>query len=449
MKHKILIVEDDSIMRVTLKDFLETGGYTVCACENGHDGINAFKKEDFSLVVTDVRLPDMLGTDVLKEVKEIEQNATVIVITAFGKIKTAVDTMKLGAFDYITKPFSLEEFKLIVERALGVKALKEENLRLKEDLSEHYCCPEIIGKSTEMRKVFGLISKISQTDSTLLILGENGTGKELVATSIHNQSSRKDAPLLKVNCAAIPETLFESELFGYEKGAFTGATGRKPGRFERAGKGTIFLDEIGDLPASVQVKLLRVLQDGTFERLGGTNTYVMEARVIAATNRNLQEDVKNGRFREDLFYRLNVIPLRVPPLRERREDIPLLVDHFLACYNTRFGKDIKFSGEAIRALMEYDFPGNIRELENIVERCIALANNGTTISADDLHSYLSKSLNATVAAITLSEAAAEAEKDHIRKILRATNGNKTKAAEILGISRKTLWERIKSYKIEG
>jgi DNA-binding NtrC family response regulator len=354
--------------------------------------------------------------------------------------------MKFGAFDYITKPFSLDEFSLVVKRAIEFRELAEENVQLRKDLSEYSCYLNMIGESAAMRKVYGLIEKVSRTDSTVLILGENGTGKELAASTIHYQSERANRPLIKVNCAAFPEHLVESELFGHEKGAFTGASRRKPGRFERADKGSIFLDEVGDLPPSVQVKLLRVLQDGQFERLGGTEGMQVDVRIIAATNRSLSDDVKKGRFREDLYYRLNVIPVSLPPLRERREDIPLLLHHFLQCYNSRFGKKVTFTSEAIGALMEYDFPGNVRELENIVERCVTLVEGGA-VAKDALPPHLVLK-DAQAPSPLLSEVAGEAEREHIIRTLRATGGNKTRAAEILGISRKTLWEKINTYGIE-
>jgi two-component system response regulator AtoC len=287
---------------------------------------------------------------------------------------------------------------------------------------------------------------VSQSDSTVLITGENGTGKELVATAIHYQSKRRNSPIIKVNCAAFPEDLVESELFGSEKGAYTGADRRKPGRFERADKGTIFLDEIGDLPLNVQVKLLRVLQGSSFERLGGTESLHVDIRVIAATNRNLEEDVKNGRFREDLYYRLNVIPFNIPPLRGRKDDIPFLIDHFLDRCNCRCGKKVSIDSDTIMALMDYSFPGNVRELENIVERCVTLS-DCNVIAKKNLPSYILNKINGQPSMETLSDIAVEAEKSHIIRVLRATKGHKTKAAEILGISRKTLWEKTVNYNI--
>jgi len=447
MKKRILIVEDDEIMRITIRDALNKEGFETSAYDNGKEGITALNNDDFSLVITDIRLPDMLGLDILKTIKEKADQIPVIVMTAFGTIKDAVDAMKLGAFDYITKPFSLDEFTLIVKRALQIKELKEENIRLKRDLSDCLSYPNIIGESDEMARIFEFVEQVSKTDSTILITGESGTGKELIASSIHYQSKRRNGALIKVNCAAFPEHLVESELFGYEKGAFTGAAKTKPGRFERADRGTIFLDEIGDLPHAVQTKLLRVLQDGSFERLGGTHTVTVDARIIAATNRNIQEDVKSGRFREDLYYRLNVIPVHLPALRERKDDIPLLLDHFLGIYNCRLGKRVRMQNEVIAALIDYEFPGNVRELENIVERCVALSVNGV-VDTENLPPHILNTQESPPSMMKLNEVASEAEKTHIMKILKITGGNKTKTAEMLGISRKSLWEKMKSQNIE-
>ncbi|RJQ48141.1 MAG: sigma-54-dependent Fis family transcriptional regulator [Nitrospiraceae bacterium] len=447
MEHKLLLIEDDAIMRVTLEDSLRAQGYTICAFEKGENAVAVFNKDKFSLVITDVRLPDMQGLEVLKAIKDKDEHVPVIVMTAFGTVKDAVEAMKVGAFDYITKPFSLEEFNLIVKRALEMKDLRDENARLKRDLSDCYSYPNIIGESDKMVAVQELARKVAQTDSTVLITGESGTGKELIATIIHYQSKRRNYPLVKVNCAALPENLIESELFGYEKGAFTGAVKTKPGRFERADRGTIFLDEIGELSPSIQTRLLRVLQDGSFERLGGTNTLSVDTRVIAATNRNIAEDMKTGRFREDLYYRVNVIPVHMPALRERKEDIPLLIEHFLDIYNCRFGKRVRLQPEAVFALMDYHFAGNVRELENIVERIVALS-AGNLAGIESLPSHIVTKQKGPAPVNTLYEIASSAEKDHILKMLQVTRGNKTKAAELLGISRKSLWEKIRAYQIE-
>lgn len=444
MKETILLIEDEKLMRVTIEDALRAAGYEVVSFETGTAAINILKNNSFDVIVTDVRLPDVDDLNILNEITQ-SNNAQVIIMTAFGTIKDAVDAMKLGAFDYITKPFSLDEFLLIIKRALDVKRLKDENVRLKKDISRCYSCPDIIGKSSGMEKVFSLVKKVAATDSNILISGESGTGKELIATTIHYQSMRSDKPLIKINCAAMPEGLIESELFGYEKGAFTGALKRKPGRFERADRGSIFLDEIGDLPLSTQAKLLRVIQEKTFERVGGIETLDTDVRIIAATNKNLEEEVKKGRFREDLYYRLNVIPITLPPLRQRRKDIPLLIEFFLGRSKNKLFKNIRFSKEAVDVLLEYDYPGNVRELENIVERCIVLSNSDI-ISRDDIPSFISGKTGKMQ--FLLSDVAAGAERAHIIKVLKETNGSKTMAAGILGISRKTLWEKMNSYRIE-
>lgn len=445
MKETVLLIEDEKIMRVTLEDALRGAGYEVMSFETGAAALNALREDSFDVAVTDFRLPDMDGFDIVREITRAK-DAAVIVMTAYGTIKDAVEAMKLGAFDYITKPFSLDEFLLLIERALEMKRLREENIRLKKDLNKCYCGPNIVGESSEMKRVFSLIEKVSASDSTVLILGESGTGKELIATTIHYQSNRKDKPLIKVNCAALPEGLIESELFGHEKGAFTGAVKRKPGRFELANGGTIFLDEIGDLPPSTQAKILRVIQERQFERIGGTSTLAVDVRIMAATNRNLEEEVKAGRFREDLYYRLNVIPIILPPLKERKEDIPRLIEFFMDKYRRRLSKNVRFSKEAVDTLLAYDYPGNVRELENIIERCVTLSVN-EVIDKDELPSFIMSGAE-SARSLCLSDIAAAAEKDHIVRVLKTTQGNKTRAAEILGISRKTLWEKMNAYGIE-
>lgn len=445
MNETVILIEDEKLMRITLDDALKSAGYEVISFETGTEALNFLRDNSFDVLVTDVRLPDIDGIDIIRQITRTNE-AQVIVMTAFGTIKDAVDAMKLGAFDYITKPFSLDEFLLLIQRALDVKRLKDENIRLKKDLSRCYCFPNIIGESEEMKKVFSLVEKVARSDSTVLILGESGTGKELIASTIHYQSKRKDKPLIRVNCAALPEGLIESELFGHEKGAFTGAIKRKAGRFELANGGTIFFDEIGDLPLSTQSKLLRVIQERTFERVGGTDTLNVDVRIIAATNRNLEDEVKKGNFREDLYYRLNVIPITLPPLRDRKEDIPYLIDFFLDKCKNKLSRSVRFSKDAIDALLKYDYIGNVRELENIVERCATLATTDI-IQKDDLPSFIFKKSD-DKRHFSLSDVAAEAEKEHIIRILKTTKGNKTRAAEMLGISRKTLWEKMKAYGIE-
>ncbi len=446
MINTVLIIEDEKLMRVTIEDSLKAAGYHVIACENGLDGLVAFKSGSCDIVVTDIRLPDTSGIDVLRDVARTS-DVPVIVMTAFGTIKDAVEAMKLGAFDYITKPFALDEFRMLIERALEMKRLREDNIRLRKDISRYFCFPNLIGESAAMKRVFSVIERVAAADSTVLILGESGTGKELVATTIHYQSARKDKPIIKVNCAALPEALIESELFGHEKGAFTGAVKRKPGRFELANGGTIFLDEVGDMPLSTQSKLLRVIQEKTFERVGGTESLRIDVRLLTATNRNLEDEVKAGRFREDLYYRLNVIPVVIPPLRERKEDIPALVEFALGKCRGSQGRKARFSREAMHALLQYDFPGNVRELENIVERVTTLAASDV-IEKEDMPSFVFKGLDVTTFPI-LAEVAAEAEKEHIIRALGIAQGNKTRAADMLGISRKTLWEKMNTYGLKA
>jgi two-component system response regulator AtoC len=447
MKDSILLIEDDRLMRITLEDALKASGYRIASFEKGEDALAAFRREAFDVVVTDIRLPDIDGLSILRAIKR-EKDTQVLVITAFGNIEDAVNTMKEGAFDYITKPFPLDHFLLLIERALELKRLREQNTRLLDSLGKCHGFQHIVGESAEIKKIYALIEKVAEADSTILISGESGTGKELIATTIHYRSTRSSKHLIKVNCAALPESLVESELFGHEEGAFTGAIRQKPGRFELADRGTLFLDEIADLPAPTQIKLLRVLQDGSFERVGGTETLKVDVRVIAATNRKLLEMVEEGLFREDLYYRLNVIPVFVPPLRERVDDILLLVNYFLERYKARFNKNVTISAAAMKHLLAYSFPGNVRELENILERCIILA-EGATIRRDDLPNHIVKDSGAEDPGAPLSKAVADAEREHIVNALRRTGGHKGQAAEALDISRKTLWEKMKAYGIES
>ncbi len=382
MNESILVVEDEKIVRVSLVDALKAEGHTVLSVEDGNDAILALEDGQFSLVITDIRLPGAGGIEILRKSQSESPTTPVIMMTAYGKIKDAVEAMRIGAFDYITKPFDLDEMLITVARALNVHKITEENIQMRKELSTYYGAPQIIGKSKSMQTVFSLLEKIRRTESTVLILGESGTGKELVASTIHFQSERKDKPIIRINCAALPDDLIESELFGYEKGAFTGADCRKPGRFEMAEGGSIFLDEIGDLPALTQTKLLRVLEERTFDRLGGTASITADVRIITATHKNLEKEVQSGTFREDLYYRLNVIPVELPPLRSRKEDIPLLVDVFSRKFNDQMGAAVSFSPEAVDVLMNYAFPGNVRELLNVIERCVALTDSGVVQPAD-------------------------------------------------------------------
>ncbi|TKB10425.1 sigma-54 dependent transcriptional regulator [Desulforhopalus sp. IMCC35007] len=446
MNKSILIVEDEKILRISLTDALREEGYTVFAATNGREALVAIEQGIFSVIITDIRLPDISGMEILRKSMEIAAAVPVVMMTGYGNIKDAVESMRIGAFDYITKPFDLEEMFVTVSKALEVNAITEENIRLKKELSSQFSAGKIIGESKAMQSVFALLDKVSRTESTVLLLGESGTGKELVASTIHYQSARKKKAIIRVNCAALPDDLIESELFGYEKGAFTGADGKKPGRFDMADGGTLFLDEIGDLPPLTQTKILRFLEEKTFERLGSTSTVSVDVRIIAATNKNLEREVSKGMFREDLYYRLNVIPVILPPLRKRIEDIPLLLDSFTRKFNDQFGTNVVFGADAVTELSKYGFPGNVRELLNIVERCIALASN-KIIGRNDLPVHILQNKREKVPLLSLQQVSVEAEKNHILKILSMTQGNRSKAAEILGVSRKTLWEKINNYNL--
>ena len=372
-KHKILVVDDEDIVRVSCQRALEPEGYEVITVRSGAEGLKLLEKESFDLVMTDLKMPDMDGIEVLRSVKENWPDTELILITGHGTVATAVDAMKLGAFDYVEKPFRPDEFVILVARALERKHLLLENLRLKSELTEHYRLENIVGTSKAIQKVFNLIAKVASTGSTVLIRGESGTGKELVAKAIHYNSPRKDHPFVVVDCGTIPETLIESELFGHFKGAFTGATENKKGLVELADEGSLFLDEVGNLNLSVQAKLLRVMQEREFRPLGGKNSLRADVRFIAATHKNLEVMTKEGTFREDLFYRLNIFPVTMPPLRERKEDIPLLAYHFLQKYSSEMEKNVThISAETMRMLITHDWPGNVRELENTIQRAIIL-----------------------------------------------------------------------------
>ena len=453
---RILIIDDEPLMRISISDALKGDGYHVAETASGKEGIGRVKDGSFDIVITDLRLPDLDGIEVLKSCKRASPDTFVILITAYGAVETAVEAMKYGAYDYVTKPFSMDELLLMIKRIVRLKDLEAENILLKEQVEGRYNFSGIIGKSERMNAIFETIKVISQTDSTILILGESGTGKELVAKAIHATSPRKDEPYIKVSCAAIPETLLEAELFGYEKGAFTGAAKQKKGRFELASKGTIFLDEIGELSTTIQVKLLRVLQEKEFDRLGGTETISADVRIICATQRDLKKEVHRGTFREDLYYRLNVVPMTLPPLRERKGDIMLLANHFLEYYSGLYRKSVKgFAVDALEALLKYPFPGNVRELEHAVERAIVMGKS-EEVRASDLPEEISGAdgLNDCLKALQdrggyekLTAAIKDFEKRYIARVLEETKGNKTLAAKVLGVSRKTLWEKCKLLEI--
>jgi len=447
---KILLVDDDEAHRLMLKAILKDEGYQVFEVDDGLKAVEAVKGEFYDLILMDVRMTEMSGIEALQEIKKIRPGIPVLIMTAYGSIKSAVEAMKLGAYDYLTKPLDTDELRLTIARILDHHRLQAENLQLRERLANRFDFSQIVGKSKKMQDLFEMIALVAPSDATVLISGESGTGKELIANAIHQNSPRKDKPFIKVNCAALPETLLESELFGHEKGAFTGAIHRTKGRFELANGGTLFLDEVAEMSPATQVKLLRVLQEQAFEPLGGGKTLQVEVRILAATNKNLEEEVHKGRFRKDLFYRLHVVPVYVPPLRERKEDIPLLAGYFLSRYREKNNRDIKgFTPRAIDLLVRYDWPGNVRELENAVERGVILC-RGDYLTPEELPlalQALDKMSTEEGPEVTASCSVSEMEKRLILKTLEQTGGNRTRAAELLGISRRTLQYKLKEYGI--
>ncbi len=441
----ILIVEDEEAQRSLLGGLLRKEGYTVGEASDGAGALALFQKEIFEIVLLDYRLPDTDGLSLLKQIKEINPGTEVVMITAFGSIENAVGALKAGASEYLTKPIDLDDLLFKLRKVEEKTYLVRENMVLRETLRDRFKSEEFVYQSEKMHEVSSLVVRIAKTDSTCIISGESGVGKEVVLNMIHALSERKSFPLIKVNCAAIPETLLESELFGYEKGAFTGAYQRKAGKFELADKGTIFLDEIGDIPLLLQSKLLRVIQEREIERLGGTHPIKVDVRIIAATNRNLEEEVRKGAFREDLYYRLNVVDIIVPPLRERKEDIPLLIDFFLKKYNIKHKKNIKgLTREARDVLVRYDYPGNVRELENIVERAVVLT-RGDHISSEDLPNLAEQAMGASDSGIRGT--VESLERSMILEALVNADWVQTKAAATLGLSERMLRYKIKKYNI--
>jgi two-component system NtrC family response regulator len=441
----ILIVEDEETQRSLLAGLLRKEGYSVEEAGDGGRAIELFRTKTIDLVLLDFKLPDMDGLTILKSVKEINPEVEIIMITAFGSIENAVNALKSGASEYLTKPIDLDDLLFKIKKIEDKKYLIHENRVLKEALRDRFKSEDFIYSSEKMSEVVSLITRIAKTDSTCIIEGESGVGKEVILNLIHQLSERRNQPLVKVNCAAIPETLLESELFGYEKGAFTGAFQRKIGKFELANKGTVFLDEIGDLTPLLQSKLLRIIQEKEVERLGGLHPVKIDVRVIVATNKNLDEEVKRGGFREDLYYRLNVVRIWVPPLRERKEDIPPLIDFFAKRYAGRYKKNIKgFTRESRDQLIKYDYPGNVRELENMIERAIVLA-RGDYITLDDIPN-LSES-NAAPAEGGIRETVGVMEKQMITEALVKADWVQTKAASFLGISERMLRYKMKKYAI--
>ncbi|MDK2745675.1 MAG: sigma-54 dependent transcriptional regulator [Nitrospira sp. BO4] len=446
----ILVVDDDADMRELAHDMLKDRGHQVAMAGSGEEALKRLAEEDYAVVLTDLRMKGMEGLELLAQIKRRDPDISVILMTAFGSVETAVEAMKHGASDYLTKPVRKDELIRVVERVIREASLRREVSRLRKEVRKEYSFHQILGKSKAIQMVFDLIRRVADSPTNVLITGESGTGKELVAKAIHYNSDRKDAPFIPVNCAAIPEQLLESELFGHMRGAFTDAKMDKRGLFEEAQKGTLFLDEISELPLMLQAKILRAIQEKEIRRVGATKPISVDVRIIAATNLNLSEEVKNKRFREDLYYRLNVIELKLPPLRERREDIPLLVDAFLKKCGAVRGKEVKGVSEAALAmLMDYTWPGNVRELENVIERAVTLSRS-EKISPDDLPSAVQ---GARGERRVLDEAAEkslplhELEKEYIKKILEKSGGNKYQTAHTLGIDRKTLYRKLAE--IEG
>lgn len=455
---KILLIEDDETLRDGMSQVLKKAGHQITDVSNGADGIELCREEKFDLVITDYKMQEMNGLEVLDQVKSIDEDTDAILITAYGTIDMAVDAMKKGAADYVTKPFSPGELNVRVEKVLRFREarqarerLGEENKYLREEIDIQYNFGEIVGSAESMIKVFEKIQKVAQSDSSVLIFGESGTGKELVARAIHFQSDRKDKAFVKVNCGALAEGVLESELFGHERGSFTGAIKRRRGRFELADKGTIFLDEIGDVPLSTQVKLLRVLQERELERVGGEETVTVDVRVLTATNKNLMAMVESGEFREDLYYRLNIIPLELPPLRDRLEDIPILVEHFLRKKSSELNKkQTRVNPDAMQELMNYYWPGNVRELENVIERAVVLCEN-VEIGLNDIPILLGDPSRTTLRLIKddlpLVEALEDLERQLIARALEKAKGVKTEAARILGLKTSALYYKLEKYSL--
>jgi DNA-binding NtrC family response regulator len=446
MKHDkpfLLIVEDEAKLRRLLELQLAEEGFHACSAPDAETGLQLLNKEPVDLIVTDFKLPGMSGLEFLHAVKRIDAGLPVVIMTAYGTVESAVDAMKAGASDYVLKPFSLAELVLVVRKELAARQLREENRDLREALGRRYEYKNIVAQSDKMQAVLALVERVAPTNATVLLGGESGVGKDLIARAIHEHSQRASGPFLKINSTAIPENLLESELFGYEKGAFTGATSSKPGKFELADKGTLFLDEIGDVPPATQVKLLRVLQEREFERLGGTKTIRVDVRLIAATNRDLRAALEEGTFREDLYYRLNVVAIDIPPLREHKEDIPGLVGFFLDKFARESGKPIHgITPQAMKLLMDFHWPGNVRELENVLQRGVTLS-AGATLDVGDIHLDIPHSRAGAPAPVLPEGVTLEQWEDEIiREALRRANGNKSQAARALGLSRNALRYRL-------
>ncbi len=442
---RILLAEDDEIMRISVYDRLKQFDWQVDEVENGLDALKKFEKNDYHLVISDIRMPGMDGLKLLHKIKENSPETDVIIMTAYGSVNDALDCLKKGASDYILKPFDMDDLIIRCNRLLDYQRVKDQVVTLQEScfIRDH----DLIGNAPAMQQVYSIIDQAAPTNATILITGESGTGKELAARAIHKASLRSDKPFVSINCAAIPEGLMESEMFGHERGAFTGADKKRKGKFELADNGTLLLDELGDLPGPLQAKLLRVLQEGEFERVGGSKTISVNVRVLACTSKDLQKEVDEGRFRQDLLFRLKVIPITMPPLRDHKDDIYELCTHFLKEFRSPHNTAFSLSQEALTCLKSYSFPGNARELHNLMERASVLS-NGPVIYPDDLPTELCSLDCSTDVGFNLADNMAVAEFACLKKALNYCDGNKTKTADLLGISRKNLWEKLKNYKVE-
>jgi DNA-binding NtrC family response regulator len=445
---RILVIDDEESIRDSMSQVLRKEGCSVQTAASGQEGWRFFGAETFQIVFVDLKLPGMSGLDILSRIKEADPQIPVIIITGYASIESAVEAMKRGAFDYMTKPFTPEEVRVVARKALDSRRLLLENISLRRELEAKTEFELVVGKGPAISRVLDIVRRVSPTESTILITGESGTGKELIAREIHRHSLRRNSPFVVVDCGALVETLFESELFGHVKGSFTGAHETKHGRFEVAEGGTIFFDEISNIGLNIQAKLLRAIQEREVNRIGSSKPIKIDVRILAATNEDLADAVRKGKFREDLFYRLSVVPLHLPALRERKDDIPLLVDHFLQKFNKRAKKNITgISSRALKALGEYDWPGNIRELENTIERAVVLARSDGIDLEDLMYHGISGGTTPLSSLSGKLQSLEDFEKEYIQMVLKAHQGNRTRTAEVLGIDRKTLWAKIKKYKI--
>ncbi|MFP4204924.1 MAG: sigma-54-dependent transcriptional regulator [Spirochaetaceae bacterium] len=448
MKFNVLIVDDEKNIRQGLGKALEMDGHHVLLAEDGQEALDIIHEEEVDLIIADLRMPRLSGEELLRRVVDQWPTIPVIILTGHGTIETAVQAMRDGAFDFLTKPVNLDRLSLLVRRALSTRELVMQHHRMQEELDNQRRFSNIIGKSSAMHRIFDVVRQVAPTKASVMITGESGVGKELVADALHNLSDRRDKPFIKVHCAALSETLLESELFGHEKGSFTGAVARKRGRFELAHMGSIFLDEIGEISQNVQIKILRVLQEKKFERVGGEETIEVDTRIISATNKDLKAEIERGTFREDLYYRLNVVNIDIPPLRERKEDIPLLVSAFIKEFAQENNKPVEGIDHKANALLyNYSWPGNVRELRNCIESALVMC-KGTIITPDDLPPSITESSGSNDIRIPVGSTLAEAEREIIRSTLNAHNGNKSRTAEVLGIGRKTLHRKIADYHLD-